>query len=245
MAVQIVEVARRTDQGMTHPFVCRGDDQEWYFVKGLDAGRKSLIAEWIAGNLALSLDLPIAPFAIVHVPEELVDAGGPLDLSGLGVGPVFGSRLQAGVMELSAVAVQKIPDALQQDVLVFDWWVRNPDRFLTEQGGNPNLFWEPYTGDLVVIDHNQAFSNSFSAKDFFDFHIFREQTCSVFGDMLRHAEYAPRLAAALEAWPRIVDAIPTEWQFADPEQTVPADFDVGAAHRLLARYNDEDFWKTP
>ena len=146
MAVEIVEVIRRADQGMTRPFICRGDDNEIYFVKGVGAGRRSLICEWIAGSLGLALGLPLAPFEIVEVPEELIEFGTglDLDLSELGHGPAFGSRRRE-VMELTASAVPEVPEPLQQDVLAFDWWIRNGDRLLTERGGNPNLFWAPET----------------------------------------------------------------------------------------------------
>ena len=33
MSVTIVEVLRRADQGMTRPFLCRGDDDVLYYVK--------------------------------------------------------------------------------------------------------------------------------------------------------------------------------------------------------------------
>ncbi len=84
--VQIVEIAGRSEQGMTRPFICRGDDGNAYFVKGIEAGRRSQVCEWIAGMLALELDLPIAPFEIVDVPEELVAAS--LDYRELGAGPM-------------------------------------------------------------------------------------------------------------------------------------------------------------
>jgi hypothetical protein len=47
------------------------------------------------------------------------------------------------VSELTTAQLEKIPDAIQLDILAFDWWVHNADRTLTENGGNPNLFIEP------------------------------------------------------------------------------------------------------
>jgi hypothetical protein len=43
-----------------------------------------------------------------------------------------------------------VPVALALDVLVFDWWLRNEDRHLTESGGNPNLLWD-VTGEQLDI----------------------------------------------------------------------------------------------
>lgn len=52
MPIQIVEILSRSIQGVTRPFVCRGEDGCTYFVKGHGAGRRSLIAEyvWQAGG---------------------------------------------------------------------------------------------------------------------------------------------------------------------------------------------------
>ncbi|MFB9241010.1 HipA family kinase, partial [Massilia antarctica] len=98
--MQIIEVIDRSEQGITKPFICRGDDGKIYFVKGRGAGRRSLLCEWIAGNLGLSLGLPIAPFTVVDVPGALISLASREDLNELGSGPAFGSlRLQ--VVELS------------------------------------------------------------------------------------------------------------------------------------------------
>ena len=242
MSVQIVEVIRRSDQGITRPFICRGDDNETYFVKGRDAGRRSLICEWIAGHLGVALGLPIAPFAIVDVPEELLHAGGALDLADLGAGPAFGSRRRK-VMELNSATVELVPDELQRDVLAFDWWIRNPDRYLTEHGGNPNLFWDAEAGELVVIDHNQAFSSDFDPKPFLELHVFANQVGSVFRDIARRGEYNYRFSAALDDWEQIRGSLPEEWHFSDPEMTVPADFDLDAAYQELHGFRQPDFWE--
>ncbi len=72
MSIEIVEVLRRSNQGLTRLFICRGDDGNTYFVKGRDAGRRNQVCEWITGRLAVLLRLPVAPFEIVVVPEELL-----------------------------------------------------------------------------------------------------------------------------------------------------------------------------
>lgn len=135
------------------PFICRGDDDNTYFVKGIGAVRRGQVCEWVAGNLGLELGLPIAPFEIVDVPVELVE-GNP-QYRDLGAGPAFGSQKQM-IMELNYAGIEQVPDDLQRAVLAFDWWIRNEDRLLSESGGNPNLFWAPEYEKLVVIDHNQC-----------------------------------------------------------------------------------------
>lgn len=229
---------------MTKPFICRGDDGAVYFVKGADAGRRSLLCEWIAGNLCLHLGLPIAPFEIVHVPEALLafDTG---ELRDLGAGPAFGSR-ERQITELTFAAIMdNIRESLQQDVLLFDWWVRNGDRMLSEVGGNPNLFLEPGTGELIVIDHNQAFDDSLEKNDFLESHVFGAQAGHVFGDSAGRSAYNARLAAALEHWPDIRAGIPEDWLFLDPEMTVSVDFDLDRVYELLKEHERDEFWACP
>ncbi len=239
MAVQIIEILGRSEQGVTRPFICRGDDDNTYFVKGIGAGRRSQVCEWIAGNLALELKLPIAPFEIVDVPEELVEDN-PL-YQDLGVGPAFASRKQM-IMELNYAGVGHIPDELQRTVLAFDWWIRNEDRKLGESGGNPNLFWEPEHEKLVVIDHNQAFDPAFSEQNFKQFHVFSGQVNNLFGDALYRDEFFRKFELALKSWGQVFDNIPEEWYYFDLEMSVPADFDPNDILRILERCKTENFW---
>jgi hypothetical protein len=244
MTIDVVEVLRRSDQGATEPFICRCSDGEIYFVKGSGAGRRSQICEWVAGCLAQALGLPIAPFRIVKVPPELLELGAGLDLSDLGVGPAFGSRKHM-LTELSYAAIEEIPQSVQLDVFAFDWWIRNGDRFLTEQGGNPNLFWEAGKKELVVLDQNQAFDATFSETDFFKYHTFAGCGHILTSDLALQNSYAQKFSQALIEWPEICNTIPEEWWFSDPEMTVPVDFDPVAVRALLARYQAPNFWTAP
>lgn len=244
MTVEITEVLRRSEQGMTKPYICRGEDGEVYFVKGTGAGRRSQICEWIAGKLGLAMGLPIAPFTIVDVPEELIELDSELDLTDLGAGPAFGSQRQEA-MELTAASVLEVPSSLQQDVLAFDWWIRNSDRYLTEKGGNPNLFWEPDSRELVVIDHNQAFAEDFDVENFLKLHVFALQRLNVFGDMLRRRDYNSKFSAVLGDWHGICAGIPGEWFYVDSERTVPVGFSLDATYELLKAYERDNFWDTP
>ena len=65
--VQIIEILGRSEQGITHPFICRGNDDNTYFVKGIGAGRRDQVCEWIAGNLGVELNYA----GIERVPDDL------------------------------------------------------------------------------------------------------------------------------------------------------------------------------
>lgn len=242
MTLEIVEVLERSEQGRTRPYVCRGDDGEVYFVKGRSATRRGLVAEWLCAEMASQLGLPVAPYAIGTVPEELISA----DLSGwlgeLGAGAVFASR-RVQAVELTDVHRDEVDRELRRDVLAFDWWIRNGDRSLTTSGGNPNLLWNPAgDGSLVVIDHNLAFDASFSAEDFADTHVFSDELPSLFSDFVARQAYVERFRRALFAWESSCAKLPTDWSYIDPERTIPVAFDVADFRVVLDRATEASFW---
>ncbi|PQP18101.1 hypothetical protein C5615_14965 [Burkholderia cepacia] len=194
--IQVMEVLERTTQGITEPFLCRGDDGALYYAKGRAAGRKSLVSEWLASSLAREFGLPIAPFAVGEVDDAIIRFGAP-ELADLGAGYVFLSRRAEHVMEFTWLNVQEVSPAVRSDVLIFDYWVRNQDRMLTDLGGNPNLLWAPARKDLVVIDFNQAFDPDFDCDTFFSSHAFAGSWDHVFEDLLERQHYEDRLRAAL------------------------------------------------
>ena len=60
--------------------------------------------------------------------QSLPDAG----LGDLGFGLVFGSRVQENVSEMTISDKAFLDAKIMEDILLFDWWVRNGDRTLTE-----------------------------------------------------------------------------------------------------------------
>jgi hypothetical protein len=242
MTVQIIEILGRAKQGMTLPFICRADNGKTYFVKGIAAGRRSQICEWIAGSLGLKMELPIAPFACVYVPEELTESN--LAYKDLGYGLAFGSCKQM-IVELNYAGISQVDVELQRSVLAFDWWIQNEDRTLSSIGGNPNLFWKPETEELLIIDHNQAFDRNFSIENFQQCHVFQQQTDLLFKDNTYHSHYVRQFNAALRHWDEIYNDLPKEWLYIDPEQTIPIDFDLNDILKTLQRCTTSTFWETP
>lgn len=238
--ILITEILRPAEQGRSGPFVCRGEDDHVYFVKGRNTGRASQIAEWLCGHLGRALGLPLAPFAQVEILPALLRETVP-EWRGIGSGLAFGSREYPKALWLEAQHVAAVPVDLQRDVLVFDWWIRNGDRLLT----NSNLLWDAVKQQLVVIDHNLAFDPDFTPRDFLAYHVFREQADHIFGDLMEQASYQQRLLEALSAWDQAVGSIPAEWWWVDDEQTVPAAFDLTAAQAALQLCDSSDFWRRP
>lgn len=195
----------------------------------------------ICGHLGKAFGLPVAPFEIVEVPPELLAIDSALKLDDLGAGPAFGSR-QQHVTEITMETASEVPDGLRRDVLLFDWWIKNDDRKLSERGGNPNLFWEPNDRELVVIDHNVALESDLILGEFLKYHIFKDEAGQTFGDFIRRDEYTIRLSSALEQWERIRSGIPPEWLFLDAEMIDPISLNLDAVRTLLEQFRSDSFW---
>jgi hypothetical protein len=243
LTIVIEEVLRRAHQGVTRPFLCQTDDGAQYYVKGIGAGRRSQVCEWVAGQLASAFGLPVAPYALAEVPDALIEFSVRPDIRDLGAGIVFASRELPHVQELSVTTRDLVSDELATDVLVFDWWLCNEDRHLTEKGGNPNLLWDVRLGELAVIDHNQAFDTSFDSKNFLESHVFAGCWNRVFSDHVERRKYIKRMESALDRLETVRDSIPDSWWHFD--EGVPADVTWDEIAQCLERCRRDDFWNTP
>jgi hypothetical protein len=239
----VAEVIRRVDQGMTRPYLCRADDGCEYFVKHGALPPSQRVAEWLASTVAKPLGLPIAPFSLIRIPEELNCAGAPW-LRELGAGVGFGSQKQLA-REFAVGDIDRVEPMLAAKIAAFDWWVRNSDRNLSNLGGNVNLLWQ--TGvdpaGLVVIDHNMAFDAKFSADEFLESHVFAAQFKELVGDFIDREQVRQELCAARRLLAGFWHTIPEGWRFSDPERTVTAGWRRQDFDDVLARCEIGDgFW---
>lgn len=233
--LQVTEIVRRLDQGMTRPFLVRAGDDALYVAKGRETTQRGLMAEWICAHLAQALGLAIPQFTLLDVPQELVDAIGQ-DGNALGAGLVFGSLNQANVQEFAVTQLKRIDTEERRLLLAFDWWVENSDRSLTPHGGNPNLLWHAAENRLLVIDHNLAFDAEFDEAAFFETHVFREEADALFGDLVRRAETSAALTDALGCFDAAVSSLPSVWNWVDVAKTIPVAVDWNSTRaRLLTR----------
>jgi len=119
--LEITDVIKRSDQGITRPFLCKGSDGLFYYVKGHEATRKGLVAELIAARLGRKcLDLPIPDFGIAQIPRELTDYSAREDIGDLGSGSVFASKCIEGVREFGLSDREMIDPDLALRILLFD-----------------------------------------------------------------------------------------------------------------------------
>jgi len=243
MPIEIDEVLRRSEQGVTEPYICRGSDDKLYFVKGRGAGYDSLAKEWIAGQLARRLGLPIPRFDLVHVPEDLYEAGRDRSLRDLGAGLLFGSESVENANEISILNIPETPEELQRDIAAFDWWIKNGDRTLTDAGGNPNILWSETRNCLFVIDHNLAFDESVTLNSQLQGHIFRRSLAEICGAPMLQGHYNVKFEEALSSLPDILGDIPARWHYVDEACSVASSLSLDHVEATLQRYRVPAFWE--
>ena len=210
MSIAITEIVKRSEQGVTRPFLCRASNGSSWFVKGLrGVGAAALRAEWICGKFAKAMHLPIPAFAIAEVDEVLVAMSAVEGANELGQRYAFSSQAIGGAQEITFSQARELPLDLQARVLLFDWWIRNEDRILGPLGGNPNILTtgsappEPW-----LIDHHTALDAEFQRERFWNNHIFADAR-GVWTEAWRRTEskrlesVAGRLSAAWQAMPDV------------------------------------------
>jgi hypothetical protein len=205
----VVQIGDIAWQGKTEPVFCRADDGHEYVVKGSFAGRRALIAEWVANRLGKLLGLPIPDFAQLRLDPMLVQYSAKIrEIERLGRGVLFGSRREPSVVEIRQTDLARLDLALKARVLAFDWWIANSDRVFTGGAGNPNLLWAEDQQRLVVIDHNLAFDPSLM-EGFWAEHAFRDAR-DLWSGALRD-ELSAKFRAALTHLQAIWNELPEDW----------------------------------
>lgn len=223
------EVIRELDQGFSRPFLCRSEAGDEYIVKGIQSNRRSQISEWICGNLAKILGLPIAEFSLVEVPFELWEEL-PKSLKGIGSGVSFGSKKVARASWFEQFNTDFVPIELQCRIIAFDLWIKNMDR----NRMNPNLLYQADNDELIIIDHNNAFDHCFDFQSFVETHIFRK-ALSYYDDIINRSEIESCFDRALKYVDDICNTLPASWKWANLEEDLPADYDFEFMRRTLGR----------
>lgn len=211
-------------EGGSMPAVIEADDEGLYVLKfrGAGQGAKALVAEWVAGEIARVLALPVPEIVFVELDPELARTEPDSEIQHL-IRASAGLNLALDYLP-GAVAFDPVaehPDAtLASQVVWFDAYVSNVDR----TARNTNLLiWHR---QLKLIDHGAALyfhhgwdGSTASAGN--PFPLIRDHVLLPWAQ--RIAEVDPLLAAKLpaETIAGIVAQLPDAWlqgedAFADP-----------------------------
>ncbi len=241
--IEINQVIRRSDQGVSCPYICRDASGRQLWVKGSAWLASDLASEWICAQLAQEFGLPVAGFGLVSVASDLIEYSAISDIASLGAGIGFGSFHATGATELDYGDIEKIDKALLADVLLFDYWIHNDDRGLGEKGGNPNMLWKMPEEQLVLIDHNAAFDVEFTPPNFFKNHAFG--AAHYYWDEEYRANRQKKLLAILEKLPDKLASLPEEWFSDDEIRAIPLKSEIERMQDILRRIESDPnkFWE--
>ncbi|GAB6071029.1 hypothetical protein JCM30760_21260 [Thiomicrorhabdus hydrogeniphila] len=217
--LEITSIDTVTEQGQTQPLVCKADDGDFYFVKYLrGATANGLVKEWIFAQMARDFGFNTPDFTAAFLCQPLIDAFPHFAKHGVvrppEEGVVFASKKVDYCEDFSMSNLYSVSIEKQQDLLVFDLWIRNDDRNLSNQGGNVNLLWSVSENDFYVFDHNLAFDES--EDKFLETHVFRESAGQDYNfDMVLRQNYEQKLQTILQKWDNYISACPPDWLEAD------------------------------
>lgn len=240
--ITAIEIVRQSQQGYSiKPFIVRADDGNTYFVKGhAKAGGPALISEVLGAELGVRIGLPIPPWKLMEIPEDLIRFSVAPDVEDLSGSYAFASLAVTNASDFSVSRLAHTPAETMRRVLLFDWWLRNGDRCLGENGGNVNLIVDP-TGELVVIDHNLTFDLTFDGDDFLDSHVFRGRRTD-FRDLVTRQEYSQILRSAIADWDTITALLPDDWLYRDRDHIDLTQPTLAQRLEILEMFTDERFW---
>ncbi len=228
--IDVVQVTRQTNQGMTTPYICKGDDQKGYVVKGCKATRRGLVNEWVVAYLARAFGLPIPNFKKAYVDDALLAIGYEL------YNYNFASEFQPSIQDVRYSQLENISPKLLKDLYIFDYWVKNNDRCLTQNGGNPNFFLHQGTNEPFVIDHNLSFDESFCVEKHRDLHV---GTSVWYGlDLVDKQHYEHRFSEALNVFDSAMLSMPDEWFELESKDSIRSKIEV-----VLREYEHDSFWE--
>ena len=142
-------------EGGSLPALVEADDDGLYVLKfrGAGQGRKALVAEVVAGELARALGLPVPELVLVELDPAIGRAEPDPEIQDLllaSEGTNLGVDFLPGALPFSPAAGPEPETDFAADVVWLDALVTNVDR--TPQ--NPNLLW--WHRRLWLIDHGAA-----------------------------------------------------------------------------------------
>ncbi|MFI6437597.1 HipA family kinase [Streptomyces sp. NPDC050759] len=224
-------------EGGSLPGLVEADDRGTYVIKftGAGQGRKTLVAEIVAGELARRLGFRVPRLVTLDLDPDL-GLGEPdervqelLKSSG---GTNLGMDFLSGALGFDPLAFQVGPEEAGR-IVWFDALVNNVDR----SWRNPNLLW--WRGEVWLIDHGatmiwqhnwpgaeKSAARAYDASD----HVLKPFTPDV---AAAAAELAPRVTEDLLA--EVTAEIPDAWLAGEPGFESPDELRRTYARPLLAR----------
>jgi HipA-like kinase len=207
-------------EGGSLPGLMEADDDGMYVVKfrGAGQGPRALVAEWLAGELARAVGLPVPEIVFVDLDPGIADAEPDEeihDLLGASGGRNLGLDFLPGALPFSPAARPDVDPSFAADVVWLDGLIMNPDRTVA----NPNLL--TWHGRTWLIDHGAALYVHHAWRDpdthaRGSFERLRQHVLLPFAGSVREADDRLVGRIDLDHVADLIDAIPDAWLPDDP-----------------------------
>ena len=201
-------------EGGSLPAVVEADDDGLYVLKfrGAGQGRKALIAELIAGELARAAGLTVPEIVFVQLDEELARTEPDAEIQDL-IRASAGLNLALDFLPGSVAydpLVHRIDDELASSIVWFDAFVTNVDR--TPRNVNL-LMWHR---KLWLIDHGAALIfhhqwDGYLERSTSAFPMIKDHVLLGFASRIADADARMARQLPAEVVGRIVDEVPDDW----------------------------------
>jgi hypothetical protein len=186
--------------------------------RGAGQGPRALVAEWLAGELARTVGLPVPDHVFVEVDPGLGDAEPDEEIHDLvhaSGGLNLGLDFLPGALAFNPATHPTMDPAFAADVVWLDGLVTNPDRTIA----NPNLLvwhhrvWLIDHGAALYVHHTWRDPDAHARRPF---ERLRDHVLLPFAGPIAEAD--DRLAGRIDAGliDRLVAAIPKAWLPDDP-----------------------------
>ncbi len=227
------------------PAIVEADDLGTYVLKfrGAGQGRKALVAEIVAGEIARHLGLLVPEIVLVELDPTLARAEPDPEIQDLirtSAGLNLGLDYLPGSLGFDPLV--KPPDAdLASRILWFDALTTNVDR----TPRNTNLL--QWHGQLWLIDHGAALYFHHAWKGWREsakrpFAAARDHVLLPFATAIPDADSALARPLTPDVLSGIVDLVPGEWLNGEPELTDTAKVRAAYVEFLLGRLEEPRRW---
>lgn len=235
--LEVEELQEKATQGRTEPYLCRLSDNQLYYIKGPQATAKGLINEAISAFLGQALRLNVPSYQIAYLPAPLLKYDNAARrILGNGDTVVFASSYITSLMELTPSLQQTMPIQFAKDLFLFDYWIKNEDRTMSQTSGNPNLFFDTNANNYVVVDHNLAFDPQYNFAKNGHLHLGYSHWFKQQHDQFWRDYYYPKLEIALAGFAQYAASLPQEWLNEEPTY-------LGEIEAILGLFKTDEFWE--
>jgi len=206
-------------EGGSLPAIVDADDGQQYVMKfvGAGQGRKALIAELIAGEIARALELNVPEIVIIEL-DPLIGRSEPnaeiQDLLQASVGLNLGLRYLPNALNFDPT-VDEISPTLASTIVWLDAFVTNVDRTVR----NVNMLMQ--RADLWLIDHGAALYfhhgwGDYMARSLSPFSMIRDHVLLAAASELTAADRSAKQKLSTALFAQIVEQIPAVWLVDEP-----------------------------